>query len=155
MPPPNWRRAPDCNGTQRALHVPLALQHIQALASFFLLRLADHIVVQVPEYVVGYCESINGRLKDELLNGEIFYTLKEAQIIIEEWRIHYKQKDRTVRWATAHLPRKPSFRWIPGWSCTNIQTGPLNECRPSGLLIVQLCLFLAATIPRHSVSQIN
>ena len=92
MPPPNWRRAPDCNGTQRALHVPLALQHIQALASFFLLRLADHIVVQVPEYVVGYCESINGRLKDELLNGEIFYTLKEAQIIIEEWRIHYNTK---------------------------------------------------------------
>ncbi len=31
---------------------------------------------------------------------------------------------------TAHLPRKPSFRWIPGRSCTNIQTGPLNGGRP-------------------------
>jgi transposase InsO family protein len=31
----------------------------------------------------GYCESFNGKLRDELLNGEIFYTMKEAQIVIE------------------------------------------------------------------------
>ena len=31
----------------------------------------------------GYCESFNGKLRDELLNGEIFYTLKEAKIMIE------------------------------------------------------------------------
>jgi len=37
----------------------------------------------------GYCESFNSRFRDELLNGEIFYTLKEAQIIIEKWRVHY------------------------------------------------------------------
>ena len=37
----------------------------------------------------GYNESFNGRLRDELLNGEIFYTLKEAQVIIEQWRQHY------------------------------------------------------------------
>ncbi|HSG96239.1 MAG TPA: integrase core domain-containing protein, partial [Afifellaceae bacterium] len=37
----------------------------------------------------GYIESFNGRLRDELLNGEIFYTLKEAQILIERWRVHY------------------------------------------------------------------
>ena len=29
------------------------------------------------------------RFRDELLNGEIFYTLKEARIVIEEWRRHY------------------------------------------------------------------
>jgi len=40
----------------------------------------------------GYCESFNGRLRDELLNGEIFYTLREAQIRIEEWRKHYNTK---------------------------------------------------------------
>ena len=40
----------------------------------------------------GYCESFNGRFRDELLNGEIFYTLREAQIIIEEWRRHYNTK---------------------------------------------------------------
>jgi transposase InsO family protein len=37
----------------------------------------------------GYCESFNGKLRDELLNGEIFYTLKEAKIVIETWRRHY------------------------------------------------------------------
>ena len=37
----------------------------------------------------GYCESFNARFRDELLNGEIFYTLQEAQIIIEQWRKHY------------------------------------------------------------------
>ena len=40
----------------------------------------------------GYIESFNARLRDELLNGEIFYSMKEAQIIIEQWRIHYNTK---------------------------------------------------------------
>ena len=40
----------------------------------------------------GYNESFNGKLRDELLNGEIFYTLKEAKIMIERWRIHYNTK---------------------------------------------------------------
>ena len=34
-------------------------------------------------------ESFNGRMCDELLNGEIFYTLREAQVLVERWRIHY------------------------------------------------------------------
>ena len=37
----------------------------------------------------GYVESFNARLRDELLEGEIFYSLKEAQIVIESWRRHY------------------------------------------------------------------
>jgi putative transposase len=37
----------------------------------------------------GYVESFNARLRDELLDGEIFYSLREAQIIIESWRRHY------------------------------------------------------------------
>jgi transposase InsO family protein len=37
----------------------------------------------------GYNESFNGKLRDELLNGEIFYTLKEAKIMIETWRQEY------------------------------------------------------------------
>ena len=40
----------------------------------------------------GYNESFNGKLRDELLNGEIFYTLAEARIIIERWRVHYNTK---------------------------------------------------------------
>ncbi len=39
----------------------------------------------------GYYESLNARFRDELLNGEVFYTLKEAQIIIEPWRRHYNR----------------------------------------------------------------
>lgn len=37
----------------------------------------------------GYVESFNGKMRDELLNGEIFYTLQEAQILIERWRKDY------------------------------------------------------------------
>ena len=37
----------------------------------------------------GYIESFNGKLRDELLDREVFYTLKEAQILIERWRIEY------------------------------------------------------------------
>lgn len=37
----------------------------------------------------GYCESFNGKFRDELLNGEIFYTLREAQVVIEWWRHQY------------------------------------------------------------------
>ena len=37
----------------------------------------------------GYVESFNARFRDELLNGEIFYSLREAEIVIESWRRHY------------------------------------------------------------------
>ncbi len=40
----------------------------------------------------GYCESFNGKLRDECLNGEIFYSLKEAQVVIEKWRVEYNTK---------------------------------------------------------------
>ena len=40
----------------------------------------------------GFCESFNGKLRDECLNGEIFYSLREAQVVIEKWRIHYNTK---------------------------------------------------------------
>jgi len=39
----------------------------------------------------GYIESFNGKLRDELLNGEIFMTLFEAEVIIEEWRREYNE----------------------------------------------------------------
>jgi transposase InsO family protein len=39
----------------------------------------------------GYIESFNGKLRDELLNGELFYTLWEAQVVIERWRQAYNQ----------------------------------------------------------------
>ncbi len=39
----------------------------------------------------GYVESFNGKLRDELLNGEVFHTLREAQVLIEGWRRHYNR----------------------------------------------------------------
>ena len=54
----------------------------------------------------GYNESFNGRLRDELLNGEIFYTLKEAQVITEQWRHHYNH----IRPHTS-LGYKPPAPW--------------------------------------------
>ena len=41
----------------------------------------------------GFIESFNGKLRDELLNREVFDTLLEAKVLIERWRIH----DNTVR----------------------------------------------------------
>ena len=40
----------------------------------------------------GYIESFNGKLRDEFLNGELFYTLLEAQVLIERWRHYYNKK---------------------------------------------------------------
>jgi putative transposase len=37
----------------------------------------------------GYIESFNGKFRDELLNGEIFDTITEAQVITEQWRMYY------------------------------------------------------------------
>ena len=39
----------------------------------------------------GYIESFNARLRDELLNGEIFYTLHEVRVITGWWREHYNK----------------------------------------------------------------
>lgn len=40
----------------------------------------------------GYNESFNGKLRDELLDRELFDTLFEAQVLVENWRVHYNTK---------------------------------------------------------------
>ena len=64
----------------------------------------------------GYCESFNGRLRDECLNGEIFYSLKEAQIVIEQWRVLYN----TLRphSALGYRPPAPAAcnPWAHNWN---------------------------------------
>jgi putative transposase len=61
----------------------------------------------------GYCESFNGKLRDECLNGEVFYSLKEAQIVIEQWRVLYN----TLRphSALGYRPPAPAAcnPWVP------------------------------------------
>ena len=58
----------------------------------------------------GYIESFNARLRDELLNGEIFYSLKEARIIIENWRQHYNKK--RPHSSLGYKPPAPEA-WVP------------------------------------------
>ena len=58
-----------------------------------------------------YCESFNSKLRDEVLNGEIFTTLCETQVRIEEgWRRHYGAVRPHSRWATDRRPPKRSCR---------------------------------------------
>ena len=53
-----------------------------------------------------HCCRRNGKLRDALLNGEIFYTLKEAQVVIERWRCHDHTIRPQVRWDTVRQPLK-------------------------------------------------
>jgi transposase InsO family protein len=52
----------------------------------------------------GYVESFNGKLRDELLDCEVFNTLKEAEVLIEQWRRHFN----TVRPHSALGYRPPA-----------------------------------------------
>ena len=57
----------------------------------------------------GDCESFNGKLRDQFLNGEIFYTLKEAKVLLERWRWH----DKHVRPHSFAPPSPPGARRAP------------------------------------------
>lgn len=61
----------------------------------------------------GYVESFNGKLRDELLNREIFYTLKEAQVLIEAWRRHFNavRPHSALGWK----PPAPENMVLPAW----------------------------------------
>jgi len=58
----------------------------------------------------GYVESFNGTLRDELLNGELFSTLHEAQVLIEQWRCQYNtQRPHS---ALGYRPPAPEARAV-------------------------------------------
>jgi putative transposase len=59
----------------------------------------------------GYIESFNGKLRDELLDREIFDTLQEAKVLIERWRREYN----TVRPHSSLGYRPPAPAAAPGW----------------------------------------
>ena len=60
----------------------------------------------------GYVESFNGRLRDELLDREIFDTVLEAKVLIERWRVHYN----TVRPHSSLGYRPPAPEAVQPWS---------------------------------------
>ena len=53
--------------------------------------MGKYCVQQGSPWENGYIESFNGKLRDELLNWEIFMTLEEAKVLIEQWRREYNQ----------------------------------------------------------------
>lgn len=61
-------------------------------------------------WVNGYIESINGKMRDELLGREIFCTLKEARVLIEDWRKTYNQKRPSK---CLELPSAPETILVP------------------------------------------
>jgi len=62
----------------------------------------------------GFIESFNGKLRDELLNGELFFTLREAEILIEEWRHQYNHL--RPHSSLAGRPPAPEVIVWPGFS---------------------------------------
>ena len=60
----------------------------------------------------GFIERFNGSLRDEVLNGEIFYTLREAQVVIEDWRHEYNEIRPHM--SLGYRPPAPEARVPPG-----------------------------------------
>jgi transposase InsO family protein len=72
----------------------------------------------------GYVESFNARLRDELLNGEVFHTIAEARVLIERWRRHYNEE----RPHSALGYRPPAPETLPFGP---LSRAPGAEARPS------------------------
>ncbi|MDP1592285.1 MAG: IS3 family transposase [Prosthecobacter sp.] len=73
----------------------------------------------------GYVESLNGKLRNELLNGEIFCSVLEAKVLVERWRVHYN----TVRPHSALGYRPPAPETIAaGPHCASLRAVQRNAC---------------------------
>ncbi len=83
----------------------------------------------------GDNESFNGKLRDELLNREIFYSLREAQVLIERWRRHYN----TIRPHSALDYRPPAPQTIaptradPPFANDGLRADRRSAISPNGL----------------------
>ena len=78
----------------------------------------------------GYNESFNSKLRDEILNTEIFSTLKEAKVLIERWRHHYNTIRPIARSDTDRRPQKPSCQTLRGQPTLLMGYGwPINLTR--------------------------
>ena len=82
----------------------------------------------------GYCASFNARFRDELLNGEAFYSLRRGPNPHREMASPLQYRSgRTAHWDTVHQRPKASYQSTGrDRPCINIQTGPLNGGRPGG-----------------------
>jgi putative transposase len=72
----------------------------------------------------GFCESFNSKLRDEFLNGEIFYSMKEIRVLAERWRIHYN----TLRPHSSLGGERWNSRFAPAIpSCQNLQRSETRD----------------------------
>src|SRR6202035_190366 len=76
----------------------------------------------------GYCESFNSKLRDEFLNGEIFYSMKEIRVLAERGRVHYN----TVRPHSSLGYRPPAPRaWVAkSLGCGEVEPAPRSPFLP-------------------------
>jgi transposase InsO family protein len=74
----------------------------------------------------GYLESFNGKLRDELLNVEIFDTLLEAQVLVERWRTHYNRM--RPHSSLGYRPPAPEAiqPWPAEWEMTSVYSRGLT-----------------------------
>ena len=84
----------------------------------------------------GYVESFNGKLRDELLDGEIFYTLREAKVLIERWRQYYNRK-RPHSSLGYRPPAPEAIAPVPPASATlqPVELHPGNAFEPTSVLV--------------------
>ena len=91
---------------------------------------------------MGYCKSFNSKLRDELLAREIFYDLREAKALIEDWRIHYniyrphsslgyKPQATVTAVPASFIQRKGGMTPLETEADPNIRVGPLRWGRPA------------------------
>lgn len=76
---------------------------------------------------IGYRESFNSKLRDEFLNGEIFYSMKELPVLAESWRVHYNSAQPHS--AQGYKPPAPK-----AWLANNKGHGEV-ESKPRFLLL--------------------
>lgn len=72
-------------------------------------RRQDRYIALGSPWENGYCESFNSKLRDKLLNGEIFYSFQEARIVIEGWRRHYNEA--RPHSSLGYRPQAPAARF--------------------------------------------
>ena len=71
----------------------------------------------------GFCESFHSKLRDEFLNGEIFYSMKKIRVLAERWRVHYN----TVRPHSSRGYRPPPPR---AWAASSLGSGEATGRSP-------------------------
>jgi transposase InsO family protein len=125
-----WRGAPEHlrsdNGSEFTAHkVRDWLKHVDVKTAF---------IEPGSPWENGYCESFNSKLRDELLNPELFDTLLEARVLVERWRRYYNEL--RPHSALGYRPPAPAAWMIgdqqPGFSLWG-PTGEMTEGRAKAL----------------------